>query len=103
MWTEKVSPGPASSVGTETEPFPAASCVLTISVMLRIRFWPELRRDSAAFTSMRFAPRAVALELPKSSDSRLTGESLGKSILWLSVCACRADRTRPRRALRKSY
>ena len=81
MWTEKVSPGPASSVGTETDPLPAASGVLTMSVMLRIRFWLELRRDRAAFTSIRFAPRAVALELPKSSESRLTGESLGKSIL----------------------
>src|ERR1700682_5587419 len=87
MWIENGPPGPGASVGTETDPFPPeASDALTISVMLRMRFWPELRNDSAAFTSMRFAPRIVALELPKSSESRLTGESLGKSILWLSAC-----------------
>ncbi len=73
---ENVSPGPASSVGSETDPFPAASCALTIRVMLRIFFWLELRKDSAAFTSIKFAPRVVALELPKSSESRLIGESL---------------------------
>src|SRR5579862_23972 len=82
MWMEKVSPGPASSVGTETDPLPAASCALTISVMLRMRFWPELRRDSAVLTSMRFAPpRAVVTGGLKSVVSELTGESLGKLIL----------------------
>jgi len=99
MCTENVSPGPASSVGTETDPLPAASGALTIKVMLRIRFWPELRRDNAAFTSIRFAPRAVAFELPKSAESRLTGESLGKSILWLSPCACRESALTAARAM----
>ena len=46
--------------------------------MLRIRFWPELRKDSAAFTSMRFAPPRGGVGIAeigrKQADRRILGK-----------------------------
>ena len=46
IWTEKVSPGATSRLGTDMEAVPPgeASCATTRRVTLRTRLTPELRR-----------------------------------------------------------
>src|SRR6202051_896047 len=54
---------------------------MTSNVMPRMRRELELRRDSAACKSSSIAPpRAISLESPKSAETTVTGESLGRSI-----------------------
>src|ERR1700693_2746381 len=55
---------------------------MTSSVIPRMRRALELRSERAACKSSSIAPpRAVSLESPKSAETTVTGESLGRSIL----------------------
>src|ERR1700693_5375339 len=55
---------------------------MTSSVIPRMRRALELRSERAACKSSSIAPpRAVSFESPKSAETTVTGESLGRSIL----------------------
>src|SRR6478609_1051546 len=84
MRTGKVSPGEMSRLGTDTEALPpgVTSWASTISVIPRMRRWLELRSESEVCKSRTTAPpRGNGRDWPQSAATKVTGESLGKSIL----------------------
>src|ERR1700722_11671673 len=94
MCTEKASPGATFRLGTETAalvPSSVTSCDCTASTTPRICFWLELRKERDACRSIRYAPPCgLAWDAAGSIESTATGESLGRSILRLGVCALAA-------------
>src|SRR3974390_1589166 len=83
MRTGKVSSGPTSMLGTETEALPpgVTSWARTIRVTPRILFWVMLRSDRDVWRSRtRALPRVAGRDCPQSPEATVTGESFGKSM-----------------------